>query len=235
MKILIISFCIILSCKTILSLNTEIQDIQQLEDVSQTGVNNRKHNHHHHTDDLKSEQVDFNSPIIPPIEQNDQQQILEPRLAVQETPSGIPIIPPGTPTSDVCNLQMETGPCRAAFPRFYFVPSKADCEPFLYGGCEGNYNNFATYDECMQFCTAGYIPQSPILPGLINNKGTEGKLLETNPMLTSSDATNNNDNNINNNDNDNESSSGNRHHNRWPIFGGLLAGFYSLLRHLFYW
>jgi hypothetical protein len=28
-----------------------------------------------------------------------------------------------------------------------------NCEPFLYTGCDGNENNFITYNECMKTCT----------------------------------------------------------------------------------
>lgn len=42
------------------------------------------------------------------------------------------------------------GPCRAIMPRFYFNGDK--CESFIYGGCEGNGNNFKTIEECQQRC-----------------------------------------------------------------------------------
>jgi hypothetical protein len=39
-----------------------------------------------------------------------------------------------------CELQPETGPCRAMFQSFYFNPSKNRCEEFIYGGCNGMKN-----------------------------------------------------------------------------------------------
>jgi hypothetical protein len=55
--------------------------------------------------------------------------------------------PPG-----VCELPIEPGPCRAAIPRWGFVPKTGRCEPFVYGGCGGNANNFETREACEQRC-----------------------------------------------------------------------------------
>ena len=51
-----------------------------------------------------------------------------------------------------CNLPKVTGPCRAAFRRWYFNKAKGICERFIYGGCRGNANNFRTKQECEQKC-----------------------------------------------------------------------------------
>ena len=53
---------------------------------------------------------------------------------------------------DVCSLPPETGPCRAAFPRYYYDPSTQQCKHFIYGGCQGNENNFKTFEECEKRC-----------------------------------------------------------------------------------
>ena len=52
----------------------------------------------------------------------------------------------------VCNLPKVTGPCRAAFRRWYFNKATGRCEMFIYGGCRGNANNFRTKSECEQKC-----------------------------------------------------------------------------------
>ncbi|GFS71685.1 hypothetical protein NPIL_267221 [Nephila pilipes] len=51
-----------------------------------------------------------------------------------------------------CQLQAETGPCRAAFPRYYYNINKKACEMFTYGGCEGNKNNFENIKKCEKSC-----------------------------------------------------------------------------------
>ena len=46
-----------------------------------------------------------------------------------------------------------TGPCRAAFPRWYYNIDSHKCEQFIYGGCNGTKNNFDTKAECEGSCT----------------------------------------------------------------------------------
>ena len=52
----------------------------------------------------------------------------------------------------VCLLPKVTGPCRAAFRRYYYNNSKKRCELFIYGGCQGNKNNFKTLGACKRTC-----------------------------------------------------------------------------------
>jgi hypothetical protein len=58
----------------------------------------------------------------------------------------------GTVPSDPCSLPPDSGPCDAAFQRFYFDAEHGVCGPFTYGGCEGNSNNFETLDACDAEC-----------------------------------------------------------------------------------
>jgi hypothetical protein len=53
---------------------------------------------------------------------------------------------------DVCSLPQQSGPCLAAFPRWWFNSETGLCEPFLYGGCGGNANNFASQAACRVSC-----------------------------------------------------------------------------------
>ena len=59
--------------------------------------------------------------------------------------------------SDVCTLVKDPGPCRAAFPRFYYNTETGQCEQFSYGGCMGNGNNFKSLQECQKICMCKYI------------------------------------------------------------------------------
>uniref|UniRef100_A0A8R1ECJ8 BPTI/Kunitz inhibitor domain-containing protein n=1 Tax=Caenorhabditis japonica TaxID=281687 RepID=A0A8R1ECJ8_CAEJA len=52
----------------------------------------------------------------------------------------------------VCNLQRDTGPCSATVSRFFYSSITHTCSSFDYGGCSGNLNNFATRDDCENFC-----------------------------------------------------------------------------------
>jgi hypothetical protein len=52
----------------------------------------------------------------------------------------------------ICALQPATGPCRAALPRWAFDVATSACRQFVYGGCDGNANNFASRDACDAAC-----------------------------------------------------------------------------------
>ncbi|XP_022196329.1 spondin-1 [Nilaparvata lugens] len=54
---------------------------------------------------------------------------------------------------EVCVLAEAKGPCTGQFERWRFEPRKGMCVPFLYGGCRGNRNNFATDIECLNLCS----------------------------------------------------------------------------------
>ncbi|GBM17502.1 Papilin [Araneus ventricosus] len=54
--------------------------------------------------------------------------------------------------SNACEEDKEVGPCKAAFARFYFNKKTSQCEPFIYGGCGGNSNNFLSLDDCEDVC-----------------------------------------------------------------------------------
>uniref|UniRef100_R4G7I4 KP-Hem-12 n=1 Tax=Hemiaspis signata TaxID=355698 RepID=R4G7I4_9SAUR len=53
-----------------------------------------------------------------------------------------------------CHLPHETGLCKRNIQAFYYDPVYHTCLKFIYGGCEGNANNFKTIDECKRTCAA---------------------------------------------------------------------------------
>ena len=53
---------------------------------------------------------------------------------------------------EVCAMQAYPGNCKAKFDRFYFEPKSGKCEKFVFGGCQGNENNFRSLQECQEFC-----------------------------------------------------------------------------------
>jgi len=61
--------------------------------------------------------------------------------------------------SNPCHQEKDPGPCRAAKPRFYFDKTSKKCQPFLYGGCKGNDNNFPDQEACEKKCSARTLPQ----------------------------------------------------------------------------
>ncbi|RVE65358.1 hypothetical protein OJAV_G00135040 [Oryzias javanicus] len=54
---------------------------------------------------------------------------------------------------DHCKLKPDPGPCRAAFPKFYYDRDSSSCKSFLYGGCRGNANQFDTAEACVESCS----------------------------------------------------------------------------------
>ncbi|XP_037373887.1 kunitz-type protease inhibitor 2 [Talpa occidentalis] len=63
---------------------------------------------------------------------------------------------------DSCTAKAVTGPCRAAFQRWYFDAEKNSCDKFIYGGCRGNKNSYLSQEECMQRCFDKQL--YPVLP-----------------------------------------------------------------------
>jgi trypsin inhibitor len=58
----------------------------------------------------------------------------------------------GTMSNDLCALPQVSGPCDAYAPSFWHNPKTGVCEPFVYGGCDGNANRFATRAACLAAC-----------------------------------------------------------------------------------
>ncbi|MEO8903892.1 MAG: BPTI/Kunitz domain-containing protein [Polyangiaceae bacterium] len=61
----------------------------------------------------------------------------------------------GAPSAGLCALPEVSGPCDAYAPSFWHNPKSGLCEPFIYGGCQGNENRFATREECIAQCGGG--------------------------------------------------------------------------------
>jgi hypothetical protein len=54
-----------------------------------------------------------------------------------------------------CRLPADSGPCEAAFRKYYHDARTGVCVPFIYGGCGGNDNRFDTIAECQAACRGG--------------------------------------------------------------------------------
>jgi hypothetical protein len=68
--------------------------------------------------------------------------------------------------NDVCALPADPGPCDAYMPRWYFDHEARKCSPFVFGGCQGNGNNFQTPAVCVNACApTGEPPCDTILCG----------------------------------------------------------------------
>lgn len=52
----------------------------------------------------------------------------------------------------VCEQAEERGPCEGSFRRWHFNKETDSCEPFVFGGCKGNKNNFVSEEACKYQC-----------------------------------------------------------------------------------
>ncbi|KAM8822192.1 kunitz-type protease inhibitor 2 [Synchiropus picturatus] len=57
------------------------------------------------------------------------------------------------PPAALCSGAPDAGPCRAAFPMFYYDGASGTCRSFIYGGCGGSLNRHASLDECLNRCS----------------------------------------------------------------------------------
>ncbi|KAM8831871.1 low-density lipoprotein receptor-related protein 11 isoform 1-T1 [Spinachia spinachia] len=53
---------------------------------------------------------------------------------------------------DPCAAAPVVGPCKGTFPRWYYDQNAGECKHFLYGGCQGNHNNFLQETDCVSEC-----------------------------------------------------------------------------------
>lgn len=58
----------------------------------------------------------------------------------------------GPMLSGPCGLPTLQGPCKAYEPRWAYSSSLQQCQSFIYGGCEGNNNNFESKEACEDMC-----------------------------------------------------------------------------------
>uniref|UniRef100_A0A8C5QVX3 Uncharacterized protein n=1 Tax=Leptobrachium leishanense TaxID=445787 RepID=A0A8C5QVX3_9ANUR len=64
---------------------------------------------------------------------------------------------------EYCAVPKYTGPCRAAFQRWYYNTETESCSTFTYGGCQGNKNNYLSEDDCTQTCIGEATRPPPLL------------------------------------------------------------------------
>ena len=53
------------------------------------------------------------------------------------------------------------GDCKEFTERWYYDEADEECRAFLFGGCNGNANNFDTLDSCNKRCKSTVSPMVP--------------------------------------------------------------------------
>ncbi|GFR25044.1 papilin [Trichonephila clavata] len=57
-------------------------------------------------------------------------------------------------TEKNCHEEADSGMCLGYFPMWYFDYDSETCKEFIYGGCQGNGNRYATKEECLRTCAS---------------------------------------------------------------------------------
>jgi hypothetical protein len=72
-----------------------------------------------------------------------------------------------------CFLDPEPGSCEASKKQWYFEPKSGQCKQFIYGGCEGNQNNFKTKALCEKDCIGNKVKNFRSAPEPLTDSGIE--------------------------------------------------------------
>ncbi|KAM9339271.1 low-density lipoprotein receptor-related protein 11 [Symphorus nematophorus] len=78
--------------------------------------------------------------------------IIPPQDRSKSTPPQSPGQEEAPVSQDPCAAAPVVGPCKGTFPRWYYDQNAGECKHFLYGGCQGNHNNFLQESDCVSEC-----------------------------------------------------------------------------------
>ncbi|KAG8011388.1 Low-density lipoprotein receptor-related protein 11 [Nibea albiflora] len=80
------------------------------------------------------------------------ENIVPPKDSSKVTPPQSPSQQETPVSQDPCAAAPVVGPCKGTFPRWYYDQNAGECKHFLYGGCQGNHNNFLQESDCVSEC-----------------------------------------------------------------------------------
>ncbi|CAG9537700.1 unnamed protein product [Cercopithifilaria johnstoni] len=81
------------------------------------------------------------------------------------------------PLINECLSAVDSGPCSAAFARWYYDDSEQQCVQFEYSGCGGNGNNYLTRVECEKQCKPAAYNKAKCKDGLEPLRNESGQLV----------------------------------------------------------
>uniref|UniRef100_UPI0037E850D1 low-density lipoprotein receptor-related protein 11 isoform X1 n=1 Tax=Semicossyphus pulcher TaxID=241346 RepID=UPI0037E850D1 len=80
------------------------------------------------------------------------ESIVPPQDRSKAAPQQSPSLQDAPDSQDPCAAAPVVGPCKGNFPRWYYDQTAGACKHFLYGGCQGNHNNFLQESDCVSEC-----------------------------------------------------------------------------------
>ncbi|XP_041660709.1 low-density lipoprotein receptor-related protein 11 [Cheilinus undulatus] len=80
------------------------------------------------------------------------ESVVPPQDRSKATPPQSPSQQEAAASQDPCAATPVVGPCKGNFPRWYYDKNAGECKHFLYGGCQGNHNNFLQESDCVTEC-----------------------------------------------------------------------------------
>uniref|UniRef100_A0A8C6NMP4 Amyloid-beta A4 protein n=1 Tax=Nothobranchius furzeri TaxID=105023 RepID=A0A8C6NMP4_NOTFU len=129
-------------------------------------------------EDVVQEEEDFEQDDNGDGEEDDDEDIdvIDERESIDERNANIAMTTTTTTTTEsveevvraVCWARAESGPCHAMLQRWYFMPEKGRCAPFLFGGCAGNRNNFESEEYCLAVCSSSLPTVAPSPPDAVD-------------------------------------------------------------------
>ena len=88
------------------------------------------------------------------------------------------------PDGAACTLLPDPGPCDDKIAAWFFNACSSACESFVYGGCEGNDNRYATQEECEAACPPrGCTPGSTPPDGCATNSDCDASSVCISPRF----------------------------------------------------
>ena len=71
---------------------------------------------------------------------------------------------------EFCDFLPERGPCHGRWTRYWYDSDNNTCKEFIYGGCDGNENNFHAKTMCETVCAKPNISEAEEMLSKVSTK-----------------------------------------------------------------
>uniref|UniRef100_A0A1I7XKE8 BPTI/Kunitz inhibitor domain-containing protein n=1 Tax=Heterorhabditis bacteriophora TaxID=37862 RepID=A0A1I7XKE8_HETBA len=73
-------------------------------------------------------------------------------LILSEIKQSILVLMQFTVSASFCLMPKDFGPCNGNHTRYAYDKDARICKKFMFGGCQGNLNNFESLEKCTEIC-----------------------------------------------------------------------------------